>query len=144
MQYLVTTVYFERDYMGGPSFFLLPVDEKIIGTFHFLEEKVQALKNQDIGIVTIERWLPRPAVWVEYDESLAEVAEDRAIVELTDEDVEELGTKNVDVQTIHVRPKQGSKSPEAYVEARHGNIRIESRSFTSHDLRGSPATSEGE
>jgi hypothetical protein len=81
---------------------------------------------------------------VEYDESLAEAAEDRGIVELTDEEVEELGPKSVDVQTIHVRPAQGSNPPEAYVEARHGNIRVESRSFTSHDLRGSPATSEGE
>jgi hypothetical protein len=144
MQYLVTTVYAERDYMEGPSFFLLPVDEKIIGTFHFLEEKVQALKNQDSGIVTIERWLPRPAIWVEYDESLEEVAQNRDIVELTDEEVEELGPKSVDVQTIHVRPEQGSSPPEAYVEARHGNIRVESRSFTSRDLRGSPATSEGE
>lgn len=140
MDYLITTVYSERDYLEAPRYFLVRVKDVFVRRAEDLIEETNRLQGEDLSILGVRAWSPVNTLWVTgrtggFTGALEQPADDHEIVSFSEEELEELEFADVDVQTLHTRRGHGDSDAEVYAVGNHRHIRVESRSFTLSDLK---------
>lgn len=147
MKYLITTAYSASQYnLEAPSFVLIPTDDSMQNAIRSALQATTSAVETDSRVQGLRRWAPGGTLWTKSYDDLADVlgigieklesqAENRATIELSDEDAEELDFARVDVRMIETRRNLEDEPVEAYLSARQGEIRVESRAFTLDDLK---------
>ncbi len=135
MDYLVTTAYCAREFMGQPNYALIPATGKIANQVGRLAEV-----TEDTGVLGVREFASHPALWVEEitgsPERDEELGDSKDVISLEEWQEKQLDPKDVELQTVRTRKAvSGSDDTEAYFTGRLGDIRVDSRRFTLSDLK---------
>jgi hypothetical protein len=135
MDYLVTTAYCAREFMGHPNYVLISATDKLANQVSRLAEV-----TEDTGVLGVREFASYPALWVEEitgsPERDEELGDSKDVISLEEWQEEELDPKDVEMQTVRTRRAVlDSDDTEAYFTGRLGDIRVESRRFTLSDLK---------